>query len=81
MTEDTASLAESEGLTRGTGSFVVHGKKASVITFGGSAWQDISPEERLKLRKSALGEDSRPLVPYVLSYKPMLTRVGILTGE
>ena len=63
VTEDTSSQADSEGLARSTGSFTVHGKKASVITFGGSEWQDISPEERLKLRKSALGEDSKLLVP------------------
>jgi hypothetical protein len=37
-------------LSRGTGSFVVHGKKASVITFG-SELQNMSQEERLRLRK------------------------------
>lgn len=37
-------------LARGTGSFVVHGKKASVITFG-SELQSMSPDERLRLRK------------------------------
>jgi hypothetical protein len=37
-------------LSRGTGSFVVHGKKASVITFG-SELQSMSQEERLRLRK------------------------------
>ena len=62
-TEDNTSLAESEGLARGTGSFTVHGKKASVVTFGGSEWQDISAEERLKLRKSVLGEESKLGVP------------------
>ena len=34
MTEDNSSLTESEGLSRGAGSFTVHGKKASVINFG-----------------------------------------------
>ncbi|KAI4192095.1 MAG: hypothetical protein LQ348_003267 [Seirophora lacunosa] len=58
MTEDSSSLAESEGLARGTGSFTVHGKKASVITFG-SEWQGMSPEERLKVRKSSQAEDAR----------------------
>lgn len=62
ITEDALSLTESEGLTRGAGSFTVHGKKASVVTFG-SEWQDMSPEERLKLRKSVQGEESRLLVP------------------
>ncbi|KAK0125994.1 hypothetical protein ONS95_007617 [Cadophora gregata] len=37
-------------LSRGTGSFVVHGKKASVITFG-SELQSMSQEERIRLRK------------------------------
>jgi len=40
-----------EGLSRVAGSFTVHGKKASVITFG-SEWQTISPEDRLKRHKS-----------------------------
>lgn len=62
MTEDALSLNESEGLTRGAGSFTVHGKKASVITFG-SEWQDMSPEERLKLRKSVQGDESKLSVP------------------
>ncbi len=51
MTEDAMSLTESEGLARREGSFTVHGKKASVINFG-SEWQDMAPEERMKLRKS-----------------------------
>lgn len=42
--------ANEDVLSRGTGSFVVHGKKASVITFG-SELQNMSPEERLRLRK------------------------------
>ena len=50
MTEDNASVKENEGLARSTGSFTVHGKKASVITFG-SEWQNVPPEERLKLHK------------------------------
>lgn len=52
--ESTSSGAASEEpddvLSRGTGSFVVHGKKASVITFG-SELQSMSPDERLRLRK------------------------------
>jgi hypothetical protein len=43
-----ASVAET--LTRGTGSFLVHGKKASVINFG-EGLQVLSPEERLKARR------------------------------
>ncbi|KAF2187495.1 hypothetical protein K469DRAFT_685962 [Zopfia rhizophila CBS 207.26] len=41
---------ESEGLSRAKGSFTVHGKKASVINFG-SEWQNMSAEERLRVRK------------------------------
>ncbi|KAL8731435.1 MAG: hypothetical protein Q9166_003410 [cf. Caloplaca sp. 2 TL-2023] len=62
MTEDGSSQAESEGLARTTGSFTVHGKKASVITFG-SEWQAMSPEERLKVRKQSQGEDLRTSMP------------------
>ncbi|RPB02201.1 hypothetical protein L873DRAFT_1826913 [Choiromyces venosus 120613-1] len=40
-----------EGLARGSGSFTVHGKKASVITFG-SEWQNLSAEDRLRRNKS-----------------------------
>ena len=64
ITDDSVSV-ESEGLARGTGSFTVHGKKASVITFG-SDWQNMSPEERLKLRKQALVDDSKLSVPSTL---------------
>ena len=38
-------------LERGTGSFVVHGKKASVITFGGDFPSILSPDERLRQKK------------------------------
>ena len=55
----TAMSEESkdEVLSRGTGSFVVHGKKASVITFG-SELQTMSPDERLRLRKSSHKSES-----------------------
>ncbi|PGH13084.1 hypothetical protein AJ80_06456 [Polytolypa hystricis UAMH7299] len=56
--DDGSSKTGNEGLARAKGSFTVHGKKASVITFG-SEWQNISPEQRLKLRKSVQTEDSR----------------------
>ncbi|KUI58879.1 Protein transport protein sec73 [Cytospora mali] len=48
---------ESEMLTRRSGSFVVHGKKASVITFG-SELQSLSPDERLRSRKTSQAENS-----------------------
>jgi len=62
LTEDNSSAGDREGLARGTGSFTVHGKKASVITFG-SEWQTMSPEERLRLRKQAQSDDSKLSVP------------------
>ncbi|KAF3760231.1 hypothetical protein M406DRAFT_343373 [Cryphonectria parasitica EP155] len=48
---------EAETLTRAAGPFVVHGKKASVITFG-SELQSLSPDERLRARKSSQMEDT-----------------------
>lgn len=55
---DGPSSVEGEGLSRKDASFTLHGKKASVITFG-SEWQNISAEERLKLRKPAASEEAR----------------------
>jgi hypothetical protein len=43
---------ENEGLSRAKGSFTVHGKKASIVTFGAD-WHDTPAEERLKIRKQA----------------------------
>ncbi|PGH08967.1 hypothetical protein GX51_01024 [Blastomyces parvus] len=57
-TDDGSSIGESESLRRGTGSFTLHGKKASVVNFG-SEWQNMSHEQRLKLRKPMQHEDSR----------------------
>jgi Sec7 domain/PH domain len=58
ITEDSSLSPESEGLARGTGSFTVHGKKASVITFG-SEWQSVLPEERLRLRKQSHTDETK----------------------
>lgn len=66
MTEDNMSTGDSEGLPRGAGSFTVHGKKASVVTFG-SEWHDMPPEERLKLRSKVTQEnESKVSVPSVI---------------
>lgn len=54
--EDVASPVDAEGLARRPGSFKVHGKKASVITLG-NEWQQVSAEERLRLRKMALSHE------------------------
>jgi hypothetical protein len=50
----SASAPESpeDVLARGTGSFVFHGKQASVITIGPEL-QNMSPDERLRLRKQS----------------------------
>ncbi|OAL29827.1 hypothetical protein AYO20_09020 [Fonsecaea nubica] len=52
-TDDGGKLThgEAEELKRGTGSFILHGKKASVITMS-PEWQHMSNEERLKMRKA-----------------------------
>lgn len=47
-----------EGLSRKSASFTVHGKKASIVTFG-SEWQNMPPEERLKLRKPTPSDEPR----------------------
>ncbi|KAL8404068.1 hypothetical protein RB594_009069 [Gaeumannomyces avenae] len=48
---DEEPARETDVLTRGSGSFVVHGKKASVISFGGEL-QAMTPDQRLRNRKS-----------------------------
>jgi hypothetical protein len=55
---DNLAGGEGEVLSRKDTNFTLHGKKASVITFG-SEWQNIPPEERLKLRKSVVSDESR----------------------
>jgi hypothetical protein len=49
MSEDTI---RDDILSRGTGSFTVHGKKASVITFG-TDLQSMSPDEHMRQRKQS----------------------------
>jgi hypothetical protein len=51
-TTATSEANSDDVLSRGSGSFVVHGKKASVITFG-TELQAMSPDERLRLRKQS----------------------------
>lgn len=50
---DDGSVSETETLTRSAPSFTVHGKKASVVTFG-SEWQDMPSEQKLKMRKPSV---------------------------
>jgi hypothetical protein len=59
ISEDGRPMSpEIQELKRGTGSFIVHGKKASVVTFG-SEWQKMTTEDRTKLRSVAQAEDSK----------------------
>lgn len=90
LTEDNSALTESEGLARGTGSFTVHGKKASVITFGGSELQNMSPEERLRLRKQMQNDDSKLSVPSAVedeeyaansTFDPFARRASAVSGS
>ncbi|KAJ5750820.1 hypothetical protein N7533_007848 [Penicillium manginii] len=64
LSDDDA--AHEGGLSRKTPSFTVHGKKASVVTFG-SEWQNMPPEERLKLRKPTPHDEPRASEPNILS--------------
>ncbi|KAI0845553.1 hypothetical protein F5Y00DRAFT_167491 [Daldinia vernicosa] len=54
MSDET--VREIDVLIRGTGSFTVHGKKASVINFG-SELQNMSNDERIKQRKQSCQSD------------------------
>ncbi|RJE25048.1 guanyl-nucleotide exchange factor, partial [Aspergillus sclerotialis] len=49
-----------EGLERKSPRFTVHGKKASIVTFG-SEWETAAPEERLKLRKPTPSDEPKAL--------------------
>lgn len=46
-------------LTRGSGSFVVHGKKASVITFG-TELHSLTPDEHLRLQRNRALQAAQP---------------------
>lgn len=64
-------------LSRGSGSFVVHGKKASVITFGHEL-QNMSQDETLRARKQSQQSEQpqQPLSP-ALSEDDYYSAVGI----
>lgn len=64
--EDEQDTKEGEGLSRKAPQFTVHGKKASIVTFG-SEWQNMTPEERLRLRKPTPSEEPRASDPAILS--------------
>jgi hypothetical protein len=61
----TATLPDdaSDVLPRGSGQFVVHGKKASVITFGNELQQSLTAEDRIRQRlqrESSAGSHAGP---------------------
>ncbi|KAI5288883.1 hypothetical protein KEM54_004742 [Ascosphaera aggregata] len=66
--ETDGNEKDEPALSRRHGSFTVHGKKASVVTFG-AQWQDLSPEERLKMRKpsSSQAHSQIPVGPLSLT--------------
>ncbi|GFF32454.1 arf guanine nucleotide exchange factor sec74 [Aspergillus udagawae] len=63
--EDEQDTKEGESLSRKAPLFTVHGKKASIVTFG-SEWQNMTPEERLRLRKPTPSEEPRASDPAIL---------------
>lgn len=78
LSDDDAS--HEGGLSRKTPSFTVHGKKASVVTFG-SEWQNMPPEERLKLRKPTPHDEPRASEPNILSSSESVRSGGIPDGR
>ncbi|KAL2355830.1 hypothetical protein BJ546DRAFT_971937 [Cryomyces antarcticus] len=82
MTADTGSeKLENEGLSRAKGSFTVHGKKASVITFG-SEWQNMTAEDRLKVRKQGHGDGDAPFaVPNAIDDESAVAEDGDSTAS
>ncbi|KAF7594550.1 hypothetical protein BBP40_008997 [Aspergillus hancockii] len=71
---------EGEGLSRKSTSFTVHGKKASIVTFG-SEWQNMPPEERLKLRKPTPSEEPRASNPELASSAGSITSESLYRGN
>ncbi|KAJ5502939.1 SEC7-like alpha orthogonal bundle [Penicillium fimorum] len=63
--EDNQVSGDGEVLPRKAPSFIVHGKKASIVTFG-SEWQNMPPEQRLKLRKPTPHDEPRASDPAIL---------------
>ncbi|KAJ5295358.1 hypothetical protein PENANT_c001G09144 [Penicillium antarcticum] len=70
--DEGQTSGDGEVLSRKAPSFTVHGKKASIITFG-SEWQNIPPEERLKLRKPTPHEEPRASEPILGSGESLMS--------
>ncbi|KAE8144535.1 hypothetical protein BDV25DRAFT_91292 [Aspergillus avenaceus] len=78
--EDSQGPSEGEGLSRKSTSFTVHGKKASIVTFG-SEWQNMPPEERLKLRKPTPSEEPRASNPELASSAGSIASESLFPGN
>ena len=78
--DDEQETKQDEGLPRKTPSFTFHGKKASIVTFG-SEWQNMSPEERLKLRKPTPSDDPKASDPSAASIADSATSESLSGGR
>ena len=78
--EEDENPSEGGGLSRKTPSFTVHGKKASIVTFG-SEWQNMPPEERLKLRKPTPHEEPRASDPTIVRGEGSVVSDGVPFGR
>ena len=65
--------ADKSAITRGEGSFRVHGKKASVITLP-SEFMHMSPEDRLRPRRPVQEDDARSYAPSLLDGEQTASR-------
>jgi len=65
--------ADKSAITRGEGSFRVHGKKASVITLP-SEFMHMSPEDRLRPRRPVQEDDARSFAPSLLDGEQTASR-------
>ncbi|KAL2266517.1 hypothetical protein VTJ83DRAFT_5869 [Remersonia thermophila] len=83
----TATLpddASSDILPRGSGQFVVHGKKASVITFGNELQQGLSSEDRIRQRlqrENSIGSQAGPSEGGGSDFQSVLTSMSISDRE
>ncbi|RAQ61085.1 hypothetical protein AFCA_011833 [Aspergillus flavus] len=78
--DDNQKPQQGEGLSRKSTNFTVHGKKASIVTFG-SEWQNMPPEERLKLRKPTPSDEPRASNPELASSAGSVTSESLYPGS
>ncbi|OGM44962.1 guanyl-nucleotide exchange factor [Aspergillus bombycis] len=78
--DDNQKPQQGEGLSRKSTNFTVHGKKASIVTFG-SEWQNMPPEERLKLRKPTPSDEPRASNPELASSAGSVASESLYPGS